>query len=109
HISLPNRNSRSANSSNTGREPHGHANARFLASSGCGPSPFTFLRTFMGWFSARKHRNRNRSTPSQRAARKSTSRVGRFESLEAGEVFSVTFHGGALLQNVEAQGVYLGS
>jgi hypothetical protein len=62
---------------------------------------------FMGWFPARKVRNR--STRPERAARKSTSRVGSFESLEAREVFSVTFHGGALLPHVEAQGVYLGS
>src|SRR4051794_33713645 len=61
----------------------------------------------MGWFSARNIRNR--FTRPQRAPRKSTSRVGSFESLEAREVFSVTFHGGALLSNVEAQGVYLGS
>src|SRR5438445_7718218 len=34
---------------------------------------------------------------------------GRFEQLESRELLTVTYHGGALLSKVEAQGVYLGS
>jgi len=35
--------------------------------------------------------------------------AGRFEQLESREMLAVTYHGGALLSNVEAQTVYLGS
>src|SRR5436853_189239 len=35
--------------------------------------------------------------------------AGRFEQLESREMLTVTYHGGALLSTVEAQGVYLGS
>ncbi len=70
----------------------------------------------MGWFSARKHRTssspsslRRGSANRKQPARKNPSRVGSFERLEEREVFSVTFHGGALLPHVEAQPVFLGS
>ena len=47
-----------------------------------------------------------KAPPQQRRGR--SARLG-LESLESREVPSVTYHGGAVLQNVEVQPVYLGS
>lgn len=44
-----------------------------------------------------------------RKARRRLSVAGQVEKLEARELLTVTYQGGALLTNVEAQGVYLGS
>jgi hypothetical protein len=72
----------------------------------------------MGWFFASKKATTDRSAkkkdrPAKRRSAdrrpRAMPRVGNFERLESREVLSVTFHGGALLSQVEAQGVYLGS
>jgi hypothetical protein len=71
----------------------------------------------MGWFFGNRksttdhHAKKNRPAKSRAARRgtRVTQRVGSFERLESREVLTVTFHGGALLSQVEAQGVYLGS
>ena len=52
-------------------------------------------------------RARKRTTFSRQ--RRGRSVFGHFERMESREVLTVTFHGGQLLSNVEAQSVYLGS
>ena len=55
----------------------------------------------------RPSRSRKRlASPQRRCGRAA---FGHFERMESREVLSVTFHGGQLLSNVEAQPVYLGS
>ncbi len=52
-------------------------------------------------------KTRSRSTPRGLTGR--NLRRGRFERLESREMFTVTYHGGALLTHVEAQPVFMGS
>ncbi|MGH7140509.1 MAG: fibronectin type III domain-containing protein [Pirellulales bacterium] len=58
-----------------------------------------------GFWQTWQARPRNKRQPTPRRALKS----GRLERLESRELLTVTYNGGALLTNVEAQAVYLGS
>src|SRR4051812_7638314 len=60
------------------------------------------LRSAFGLSETKKKRGK------QRRQRRAVG-AGRFEQLESRELLTVTYHGGALLSKVEAQGVYLGS
>src|SRR3954451_17261974 len=60
------------------------------------------LRSAFGLSETKKKRGK------QRRQRRAVG-AGRFEQLESRQLLTVTDHGGALLANVEAQGVYLGS
>ena len=62
---------------------------------------FTSLSFFRGLFSRIPVRRNRRQTPPIHSAA--------IETLESRQLLTVTFHGGALLTNVEVQGVYLGS
>src|SRR6478752_180596 len=66
-----------------------------------------FLVAARRLFDARRVREAKRNAPSRPLAK----RPARcwFERLESREVFSATFHGGALIPHVEAQAVFLGS
>src|SRR5258705_228357 len=64
------------------------------------------------WWRLRNMLSLTAAKPSRRKPRRIAGRglgAGCFERLEAREMLTVTYHGGALLTNVEAQAVYLGS
>ena len=64
-----------------------------------------------GWFEAaeRRHDSRGLRAAGRRRSSLAQSRLVSYESLEARRLLTVTFHGGQLLSNVEAQAVFLGS
>lgn len=60
------------------------------------------------WSRLRNLLGRRRAKSARRVPRKGFG-AGRFEQLESREMLTVTYHGGALLTNVEAQAVFLGA
>ena len=63
------------------------------------------------WYERFWRRNASRASkrPAARRRQQTRARLRSYEPLESREVLTVTFHGGQLLTNVEAQAVYLGS
>ncbi len=57
----------------------------------------------------RKQARNSKRRKARKQSRTSRSPLRSYESLEARELLTVTYHGGQLLQQVEAQAVYLGS
>lgn len=74
----------------------------------CGPMAGRSLELWRRWH-ARFVSRGNRTARRSRRRVDGSAAGARFESLEAREMLTVTYGGGALLTNVEAQAVYLGS